>query len=232
VERAERLAERLGLPIRDRTLLGQALTHSSWLHEHPGDAPGHNERLELLGDAVVNLAIADGLYDRHPDDDEGELSARRAAIVSASGLSVLADRIELGRFVRVGEGELTHDGQYRPALLASTFEAVAGALYLDLGWPIVRDWLLGLAAPEINAATPPAELKSPKSRLQEFAQQHLGTRPEYRLVEAVGPDHEKVFRVEVEVDRETLGSGVGHSRRQAETAAAAEAIAILEARDE
>jgi ribonuclease-3 len=180
----------------------------------------------------VNLAIADGLYDRHPDDDEGELSARRAAIVSASGLSVLADRIELGRFVRVGEGELTHDGQYRPALLASTFEAVAGALYLDLGWPIVRDWLLGLAAPEINAATPPAELKSPKSRLQEFAQQHLGTRPEYRLVEAVGPDHEKVFRVEVEVDRETLGSGVGHSRRQAETAAAAEAIAILEARDE
>ena len=232
MERTERLAERLGLPIRDRALLGQALTHSSWLHEHPGDAPGNNERLELLGDAVVNLAIADGLYDRHPDDDEGELSARRAAIVSASGLSVLADRIELGRFVRVGEGELTHDGQHRPALLASTFEAVAGALYLELGWPIVRDWLLGLAAPEINAATPPAELKSPKSRLQEFAQQHLGTRPEYRLVEAAGPDHEKVFRVEVEVDRETLGSGVGHSRRQAETAAAAEAIAILEARDE
>lgn len=232
MEPAERLAERLGLPIRDRALLGQALTHSSWLHEHPGDAPGHNERLELLGDAVVNLAISDALYGRHPDDDEGLLSARRAAIVSASGLAILADRIDLGGSVLVGEGELTHDGRHRPALLASTFEALAGALYLDIGWERVRDWILGLAAPELDATRPPAELKSPKSRLQEFAQQHLGTRPEYRLVEAVGPDHDKVFRVEVEVDREMLGTGVGHSRRQAETAAAAEAIAVLEARDE
>ncbi|HEX5240091.1 MAG TPA: ribonuclease III [Candidatus Limnocylindrales bacterium] len=232
MERAEHLAERLGLPIRDRALLGQALTHSSWLHEHPGDAPGHNERLELLGDAVVNLAISDALFARHPGDDEGLLSARRAAIVSATGLAELAERIDLGALVRVGEGELTQDGRHRPSLLASTFEAVAGAVFLDLGWSAVRAWLLALAAPELDAATPPAELKSPKSRLQEFAQQHLGIRPEYRLVEAVGPDHEKVFRVEVELDREMLGTGVGHSRRQAETAAAAEAIAVLEARDD
>ena len=128
------------------------------------------------------------------------------------------------------DGEAPHDGTYRPGLLASTFEALAGALLLDLGWDPVRDWLLVLAAPELEAATPPAELKSPKSRLQEFAQQHLGTRPEYRVVEAAGPDHEKVFRVAVEVARETLGMGVGSSRRQAETAAAAEAIAVLEAR--
>jgi ribonuclease-3 len=230
VERAEHLAERIGLPIRDRRLLGQALTHASWMHEHPGEAVGHNERLEFLGDAVISLAVTDALYARHPDDDEGLLSARRAAIVSAAGLARLAERIDLGSFVVLGEGEAPHDGAYRPGLLASSFEAVAGALLLDLGWEAVRDWLVALAAPELDAATPPSDLKSPKSRLQEFAQQRLGTRPEYRLIEAAGPDHEKVFRVEVEIARETLGMGIGPSRRQAETAAAAEAIAVLEAR--
>ena len=232
MERAERLAERLGLPIRDRRLLGQALIHSSWLHEHPGEAPGHNERLEFLGDAVLNLAISEALYRRHPDDDEGVLSARRAAIVSAAGLARLADRIDLGAFIALGEGETSREGPFRPALLASGFEALTGAILLDLGWDAVRDWIGAVAAPEIGAELPPADLKSPKSRLQEFAQQRLGTRPEYRLVEAVGPDHDKVFRVEVEVAAETLGMGVGPSRRQAETAAAAEAIAVLEARAE
>ena len=230
MERAERLAERLGLPIRDRPLLGQALTHSSWLHEHPGGAVGHNERLELLGDAVVNLAVSEALYRRHPEDDEGLLSARRASIVSTAGLARLAERIDLGAFVVLGEGEPARDREPRPALLASTFEAVAGAILLDLGWETVRDWILDTARPEIEAEPPPADLKSPKSRLQEFAQQRLGTRPAYRLVEAVGPDHQKVFRVEVEVADETLGMGVGPSRRLAETAAAAEAIAVLEAR--
>jgi ribonuclease-3 len=232
VERAERLAERLGLPIRDRPLLVQALTHSSWLHEHPGAAAGHNERLELLGDAVVNLAVSEALYRRHPDDDEGLLSARRAAIVSTTGLAHLAERLDLGAYLVLGEGEATHSGRLRPALLASTLEAVAGAILLDLGWDSARDWIQAIARPEIEAEPPPADLKSPKSRLQEFVQQRLGTRPTYRLVEAVGPDHDKVFRVEVDVADETLGMGVGPSRRQAETAAAAEAIAVLEARAE
>ena len=230
MERADRLADRLRLPIRDRRLLGQALTHASWLHEHPGEAIGHNERLEFLGDAVINLAVSSALYARHPDDDEGLLSARRAAIVSAAGLARLAERIELGSFVALGEGEAPHDGAHRPVLLASTFEALTGAILLDLGWEAAREWLVTLAAPELDAATPPGDLKSPKSRLQEFAQQRLGTRPEYHVLEAAGPDHEKVFRVEVEVAREMLGIGVGSSRRQAETAAAAEAIAVLEAR--
>jgi ribonuclease-3 len=232
VEPAERLAERLGLPIRDRRLLGQALIHSSWLHEHPGEAEGHNERLEFLGDAVLNLAVSEALYRRHPDDDEGVLSARRASIVSTTGLARLAERIDLGSSIVLGEGETSREGPLRPALLASSFEAVAGAILLDLGWDAVRAWIGELAAPEIAAALPPDDLKSPKSRLQEFAQQRLGTRPAYRLVEAVGPDHDKVFRVEVEVAAETLGMGIGPSRRQAETAAAAEAIAVLEARAE
>ena len=230
MDRADLLAERLGLPVRDLKLLAQALTHTSWLHEHPGEAAGHNERLEFLGDAVVNLAVSQALYERHPDDDEGLLSARRAAIVSATGLAGLADRIDLGSLLAIGEGEVHRDGARRPSILASTFEAVVGALALDLGWEATRAWIVTVAAPEIEAGLPPDGLKSPKSRLQEETQRAIGERPEYRLLEAVGPDHEKVFRVEVVVGEEVLGMGVGASRRSAETAAAAEAVEVLSAR--
>jgi ribonuclease III len=230
VDRADLLAEQLGLPIRDRRLLAQALTHTSWLHEHPGEAAGHNERLEFLGDAVVNLAISEALYSRHPEDDEGILSARRAAIVSSTGLATLADRMDLGRFLSLGEGEAGRVGPGTPSILASAFEALVGALLLDIGWDATRAWLIRTAGPEIDAAIPPASLKSPKSRLQEHTQRSTGARPLYRVLEAVGPDHEKVFRVEVSVGGEVLGMGVGRSRRVAETAAAAEAVEVLAAR--
>jgi ribonuclease-3 len=231
VDRADLLAEQLDLPIRDRRLLAQALTHTSWLHEHPGEAAGHNERLEFLGDAVINLAISEALYARHPDDDEGVLSARRAAIVSATGLAVLAERIDLGSFLSLGEGEAGRTGPQRPSILASGFEALAGALLLDIGWDAARDWLIRTAAPEIDAGLPPVLLKSPKSPHQEATQRASGGRPAYRVLEALGPDHDKVFRVEVSVAGEVLGMGVGHSRRVAETAAAAEAVATLDARE-
>jgi ribonuclease-3 len=230
VDRADLLAEQLGLPIRDRRLLAQALTHTSWLHEHPGEAAGHNERLEFLGDAVVNLAVSEALYARHPDDDEGILSARRAAIVSATGLATLASRIDLGAFLSLGEGEAGRSGPGTPSIMASAFEALAGALLLDLGWEATRDWVIHTAGAEIDAGLPPASLKSPKSRLQEETQRSIGGRPVYRVLEAVGPDHDKVFRVEVTVAGEVLGMGVGRSRRVAETAAAAEAVAVLTAR--
>ena len=230
MDRAELLAEQLGLQIRDRRLLAQALTHTSWLHEHPGEAAGHNERLEFLGDSVVNLAVSEALYARHPDDDEGVLSARRAAIVSATGLATLAARIDLGSFLSLGEGEAGRLGPGMPSILASAFEALAGALLLDVGWEATRDWLIRTAAQEIDAAVPPAFLKSPKSRLQEETQRTTGSRPAYRVLEAIGPDHEKVFRVEVSVAGEVLGMGVGRSRRVAETAAAAEAVEVLAAR--
>jgi ribonuclease-3 len=231
VSRAAAFAERLGLPIRNLALLEQALVHTSWLHEHRESARGHNERLEFLGDAVINLAISEVLYARHPDDDEGVLSARRAAIVSASGLSRLATRIDLGRHVLLGEGESARGGRRRPTLLAQAFEAVAGAIYLDLGWSATRDWLMRVAAPELGSDAPIGTLKSPKSRLQEWTQRRTGGRPQYRVLEAVGPDHEKMFTIEVRVDGEVLGQGAGPSRRTAETAAAARALDTLRARE-
>jgi ribonuclease-3 len=229
VRPADAIAARIGHPVRDRDQLQQALVHSSWFHEHPDAAAGHNERLEFLGDAVVNLAISEALYTRHPEDDEGYLSARRAAIVSTTGLSRLASRLDLGSSLLLGEGEAQRSGRRRPSLLASTFEAVAGALYLDLGYGPVKDWLIALADPELAAEAPIGALKSPKSRLQEFTQRRTGERPSYRLTDASGPDHERSFRIEVWIDGELMGVGEGPSRRAAETAAAAEAIERLRA---
>ena len=226
---ADALAARLGLPVRDRDLLEQALVHSSWLHEHPDAARGHNERLEFLGDAVVNLAVSEALYRRHPADDEGVLSARRAAIVSTPGLARLAARLDLGSFLLLGEGEAQRGGRVRPSLLASAFEALVGAIYLDLGWETVRDWIHMRAEEEISADHAMTTLKSPKSRLQEPTQRTTGERPLYHLVEAVGPDHEKRFRIEVLVDGRVLGVGEGPSRRIAETSAAAQALDVLRA---
>jgi ribonuclease III len=224
VRPGEAFAARIGLSVHDVDLLEQALVHSSWHHEHRDAAVGHNERLEFLGDAVVNLAISEALYARHPDDDEGYLSARRAAIVSTTGLARLAGRIDLGSALLLGEGEAQRSGRRRPLLLASTFEAVAGALYLDIGFDRVRDWLIELTEPELAADAPIGALKSPKSRLQEYTQRRSGNRPSYRLVEASGPDHEKSFRIEVWLDGELFGVGEGPSRRTAETAAAAQAL--------
>ena len=220
-------AAQLGLPIRDPDLLNQALVHSSYLHEHPGTASGHNERLEYLGDAVVALAISEALYRLRPGDDEGAMSARRAAIVSTAGLARLANRLELGAWLLLGEGESQRGGRLRPSLLASAFEAVAGAIYLDLGFDAAREWLVDVAAPELASDAAVGSLKSPKSQLQERTQRLAGERPAYHLVDVSGPDHERVFRIDVSVGGEVLGRGAGSSRRIAETTAASAALAAL-----
>ncbi len=227
---AAALIDRLALPVGDVSLVERALVHSSWLHEHPDAFPGHNERLEYLGDAVISLVVSEALYARHPDDDEGMLSARRAAIVSTAGLARLAERIELGDALLLGEGEAQRGGRRRPSLLASAFEALVGALHLELGFERTRAWLLEIAAEALAQDAPITVLKSPKSRLQEYTQRHLGERPSYRLLEAIGPDHEKHFRTEVLVAGEVVGVGDGPSRRTSETAAAEAALLVIRER--
>ncbi len=221
---ADRFAATLGLPIRDLDLLEQALTHSSFLHEHRDSVSGHNERLEFLGDAVVTLVIGEALFRLRSADDEGVLSARRAAIVSAQGLARIARRIDLGEALRLGEGESRRDGRTRVSLLASGFEALVGAIYVDLGYDVVRDWLLEQAAPELSSDVPLSSLKSAKSRLQEYTQRTNGERPSYRLIDASGPDHDKLFLVEVSIGGRVLGTGEGRSQKSAEIAAAEAAL--------
>ncbi len=178
---------------------------------------------------MVSLVISEALHGRRPDDDEGILSARRAAIVSTSGLARLARRINLGDYLLLGEGEAHRGGRARPILLASALEAVAAAIFLDQGWEAARTWLCALAAPELAADAPPGSLKSPKSRLQELTQRSSGERPDYRLAGVTGPEHEKRFVVEVAVGGRIAGTGSGGSRRSAETAAATAALETLAA---
>lgn len=227
---ATALTDDLGLPAGDADLFRQALVHSSYVHEHPDSAGHHNERLEFLGDSIVNLVVSEALYARHPADDEGILSVRRAAIVSTAGLARIAERMDLGAHLLLGEGEAQRGGRSRPALLASAFEAVAGALYLECGFDAARTWLLERAAPEIREDLPESLLKSPKSQLQEYTQRTGGGRPTYIVTDASGPDHQRTFQIEVEVGGRVLGHGTGSSRRVAETAAAL--MALLAIRDE
>ncbi len=173
--------------------------------------------------------ISEALHARRPDDDEGVLSARRAGIVSTHGLARLARRIDLGDYLLLGEGEDQRGGRGRPILLASALEAVAAAIFLDRGWDAARTWLSDLAGPELAADAAPGMLKSPKSRLQELTQRRSGERPEYHIAEVTGPDHQRRFAVEVSIAGRRVGTGVGGSRRSAETAAAAAALETLAA---
>ncbi len=224
---ATELAARLGLRFRNLGLLEQALVHSSYVNEHPERPSLSNERLEFLGDAVLSLVISDALWARHPIESEGLLTTRRAAIVSAHGLSRLAKRLELGEYLVLGMGATRSGERARDSVLASVFEAVAAAIYLDLGLAAVRDWVLGVAAPELDAEAPPLALKAPKSRLQEHAYRTSGRPPTYRVVSVEGPDHDRHYVVEASIAGNLLGRGEGRNRREAETEAAAAALVGL-----
>ncbi|HET7677596.1 MAG TPA: ribonuclease III [Candidatus Limnocylindrales bacterium] len=227
MDRAQSLATRIGIDVRDIGLLAEALVHSSYPNEHAADLVRSNERLEFLGDAVLSLVFSEAFFRRHSDEDEGVLTTRRASIVSTRGLARLAQRIDLGDYLLLGQGAHRAGERRRPSVLAAALEAVAGAIYLDRGIEVVRDWLLQLAAPELDASPALVSLKAPKSRLQEVAYARVGRAPVYRIVSAEGPEHRKRYVVDAIVGGAVMGRGVGHSRRDAETAAAAAALDAL-----
>lgn len=224
---AAELAARLGLSFSDLRLLEQALAHSSYVHEHGEPQIASNERLEFLGDAVVSLVVSEALWSRHPEESEGSLTTRRAAIVSARGLAEIARRLGLGDHLRFGQGADRSQERQRDSVLASALEAVIGAVYVHLGLDAVREWLLEVVRPELDAAAPLASLKAPKSTLQEHSFAATGRPPAYRVVSAEGPDHAKHYVVEVRIGTRLLGTGEGTNRRDAETAAAEAALARL-----
>lgn len=224
---AAALATRLGLPFVSLDRLAEALVHGSYPNEHPDEPPLSNERLEFLGDAVIALVFSEALAARHPLDDEGRLTARRAAIVSTAGLAGLARRLDLGSALVLGEGADRAGERRRPSVLAAALEALAAAIYLELGLDTVRGWLLALAEPELSAVRPWTSLVSPKSRLQELGYARDGHAPVYRIVSAEGPDHAKHYVVEAIVGDAVVGRGGGRNRREAETEAAAAALARL-----
>jgi ribonuclease-3 len=222
------LAERLGIHLRDPEAIRQAFVHSSYYNEYPNLVSGHNERLEFLGDAVLGLVVSRLLYERFPDEDEGFLTARRAAIVNRDALAALALRLGLDRYLLLGRGEAEAGGARRPSLLAATVEAVVGAVYLAEGQEATRDWLTRLLADQLTPDGVDGPLKSAKSRLQEWTQRRHHTKPAYELLETIGPAHDQTFTVAAVVDGRRLGVGVGSSRQRAEERAASEALSTLE----
>ena len=217
------LERRLGVRFRDRSLLERALTHSSYANEK--GLPADNERLEFLGDAVLGLLASEWLFAAEPELAEGPLTAGRSGLVSGPTLARFAEEIELGAALRLGVGEERSGGRVKESLLAATFEAVLGALYLDRGLEAARRLAQRLfeSAADAEEAELPADAKS---RLQERVQARGGELPVYRLLEESGPDHDKRFRVECRVgDQSAVGEG--RTKKRAETRAAAELLARL-----
>jgi ribonuclease-3 len=230
-DNAARLARLLRFRFRDLGLLRTALTHRSVLHEvsqagivTSSTAALTNERLEFLGDAVLGAVAAEYLYKLDPDADEGQLTRRRVALVRAETLVRWAREIDLGSYLYLGTGEKPGEGT-RDRMLAGAFEAVVGAVALDRGFGAARKFLMRLLerdAPEILAEA--EDMANPKGRLQELLQERYRRAPEYLTVGAEGPDHARTFLVEVRFDEQVLGRGSGLSKREAEQAAAAEAL--------
>ena len=217
--------DQLGVEFRDLSLLSRALTHRSYLNENPGAALEDNERLEFLGDAVIDFIVAGFLYHRFPEMDEGELTALRAALVRAESLAGFARQFDLGRYLRLGLGEEENGGRERTPLLCATFEAVAGAIYLDHGLEAARPLIERLIRPALEEIQAGELHKDAKSEFQVWAQARFNVTPHYRVSGSEGPDHARTFTVQVMVGQDIWGEGRGRSKQVAAQAAAAEAMA-------
>lgn len=227
VRQLDELESLLGYRFRERAHLEQALVHRSYLNESDLPPEASNERLEFLGDAVLQLVVTRDLFRRFPDAPEGQLTQLRARVVSADGLAPVGERLQLGRFMWMGRGEQATGGRRRPLNLARAVEAVVGAVFVDSSYHVSERWLLRLLRSELAAATPSAQVLDAKSRLQQRAQAERNVLPVYRTVDVSGPPHARRFRVEVLLGDEVAGRGEGGSKQAAEQQAAAEALAIL-----
>ncbi len=231
VQEARVLAEfcrQYGLPFKDLALLRLALTHRSYLSVTGQGPRESNERLEFLGDSVLGLVTSEFLYRRHPEEHEGELTKTKSLLVSKAILSRRALRIGLGRFVLMSHSEVESGGRQRLSILADAFEAVIGAIYLDQGFESARTFIHRHLLEDSDAITADKRHTNYKSHLQEYVQNSFRTHPVYRIRSEYGPDHSKHFVVEVVVGRRTLGEGRGQNKKEAEQAAARDALEKVE----
>jgi ribonuclease-3 len=227
VESPQALVSRLGLPLTDALLVSRALTHRSYLNEHP-EALEDNERLEFLGDAVLDFLVGAWLYKHFPEMSEGALTRLRSALVRTEQLAEFAKRIDLGFAMRLGRGEVQAGGRERDALLCATFEALIGALYLNAGMDAVRDFVEPMLKPAAHQIVLKRQDRDAKSLLQELVQSRGYSPPQYHTVNSSGPEHKKTFEVEVLVDGQVCGRGTGHSKQSAAKAAARIALESLD----
>ncbi|WP_367926164.1 ribonuclease III [uncultured Ruthenibacterium sp.] len=216
------LEKTLRYTFKDPYLLQTALTHTSFANE-ARHGTKHNERLEFLGDSVLSIVVADYLF-THKDMPEGELTRMRASLVCEAALFEFAQQIDLGSYLRLGKGEEMGGGRHRPSVVSDAFEAVIAALYLDGGIEVARQFILPFVT---RALTDEAAEEDYKTRLQEIVQQNPEERLRYVVVGESGPDHDKHFEVDVYLNSNAVGHGEGHSKKQAEQAAAKEALSLM-----
>jgi len=221
-ERIKTFLQTIGWEAKNYQLYEQAFTHSSYAHER-GHRRLHNERLEFLGDAVLELIISDYLYAAYPHLSEGKLTKLRADLVCEASLARLAFELNLGQYLRLGKGEVIGGGSSRPSLLGDTVEALIGALYLDLGLEQCRQHVLVLYRPILQELKEGVLRRDYKTLLQEYSQARFSVTPAYRIINERGPDHSKEFEAEVILISEPVGSGWGRSKKEAEQSAAKEA---------
>ncbi len=214
----------LGVTFRNKDTLRQALVHRSYLNEHPDFALGHNERLEFLGDAVLELVVTEFLFLNY-ENPEGELTNWRAALVNADMLADICDDLGVEAYLYLSKGE-SKDAQSkaRHYILANAFEAIIGALYLDQGWDAAKAFIERTVLVKLPGVLQHQLYIDPKSRFQEAAQEKHGVTPSYKVLSEEGPDHAKVFQVGVYLGKDLVATGVGTSKHEAQVAAASEAV--------
>ncbi|MGN0526898.1 MAG: ribonuclease III [Acutalibacteraceae bacterium] len=214
--------EKIGYVFKDKSLLEVALTHSSYANENK--LPHDNERLEFLGDSVLGFVTAEYLFEEYKNRPEGVLTKLRSAVVCEKSLFKFAEKVSLGEFILMGKGEERTGGRNRPSIVSDAFEAVIAAMYLDGGIEAVKPYILSFIK---EAVKKEAGFKDNKSLLQEFIQREKGNVLQYEEVGETGPDHDKVFNFVVRLNGETVGNGQGRSKKEAEQAAAGDALDYL-----
>lgn len=215
----------VGVAFKDKALLKQAFIHRSYINENPKTGLAHNERLEFLGDAVLELIVTDFLYKKYPQKQEGELTSYRAALVNAQIIGAIAmNDLNMNDFMLLSKGEAKDTGRARLSILADAYEAFLGALYLDQGYTVCEKFVQDTILIKTDDVMKKGLWKDPKSLLQEKVQEHLGVTPIYKVQEELGPDHDKRFVVAVFFAQDKIAAGEGKSKQEAEQQAAEVAL--------
>jgi ribonuclease-3 len=217
-------AASLGYTFNEPALLRTAFTHRSYVNEHRGSTIEHNERLEFLGDAVLELVVTRFLFDTYPDKTEGDLTAYRAALVNTITISDAASELGMNNYLLLSKGEARDTGRARQYILANTFEAVIGAIYLDQGYDTAQEFIAKTIFPRIDEVVEKRLWQDNKSHFQEVAQEKVSITPSYQVLSEVGPDHDKQFTVGAYLGEEQVAEGTGRSKQEAEQSAAAAAL--------
>lgn len=224
-EKLKKLEKKLGISFKDENTLKNALTHRSYVVEN-SEVKISNERLEFLGDAVLELAVSKFLYDNYPDQDEGRMTTIRSMLVNTKRLAQITKEIGIPEYILMSKGELKTSGQEKESILADTFEAIIGAIYIDRGFKKAYEFIKKNLLTIVDKVIKEESISNPKGLFQEIAQEKSGITPNYKVLETWGPDHDKNFIAGVYLNDELIAKGQGKSKQEAESVAAKEALKI------